>query len=112
MSKSEHQIEREILVWLNRIRGALFWKNETQGTYDAAKGCYRKNSNPFFIKGVSDIIGILNGVVVFLEVKSAKGRESESQKRFREAVTKRGGNVHVVRSIEETEAVLKFLDLM
>ncbi len=45
--------------------------------------------------------------VVFLELKSDTGKQSEEQKDFHDVVEKLGCSYHIIRSIEELESVIK-----
>lgn len=52
-------------------------------------------------KGISDLICIRNGRVVFVELKTARGRLSEHQMRFRQEIAEHGGEYVVWRSVED-----------
>jgi hypothetical protein len=54
----EKVIENQILHYLFRV-DIFAWKNQTVGIYDQTKKIYRRPNNPFHVKGVSDILGIL-----------------------------------------------------
>jgi penicillin-binding protein-related factor A (putative recombinase) len=103
----EKNIENQILIYL-RTRGVLAWKTKTVGTYDVKLGRFRKSS-PLYRKGVSDIIGIYNGLPIAIEVKSAKGRLSPEQELFISDFVKHGGRALIARSLEH---VIKFLEIM
>ena len=51
-------------------------------------------------KGVPDLHCLKNGVGVWIEVKSAKGKLSDTQERFGQQVTDAGGLYIVARSVE------------
>lgn len=99
-AKLEKEIEWECLTYLAK-EGWWPWKNPTIGVYDAKTGSYRRPSNVFAINGASDIIAIRDGVVIFVEVKTPRGRQSKRQKIFQENITKRGGYYFLVRSKQE-----------
>lgn len=102
----EKAIENNILSFL-KLKGLFCWKVESQGTYDAAKGIYRRKNSVHRLLGVSDIIGLLpNGRLFACEVKSEKGRLSEHQKLFLENIKANGGVGFVARSIEDVEKAL------
>ena len=52
-------------------------------------------------KGVSDLICVRRGRVVFAEVKTAKGRLSDWQDAFRLTITNEGGEYVVLRCLED-----------
>ena len=56
--------------------------------------------------GVADLVALLPERVVFLEVKTAKGRQTASQSHFQELCEILGHQYSVVRSVEDAlEAV-------
>jgi penicillin-binding protein-related factor A (putative recombinase) len=105
----EKAIENEILSWL-KLQGLFCWKVESQGTYDAKKGIYRRKNSVHRLLGVSDIIGLLpNGRLFACEVKSKTGRLSEHQKLFLENINANGGVGFVARSIGDVDKALEGL---
>ena len=56
--------------------------------------------------GVSDLIVVLPGKVLFVEVKTDTGRKSKNQKTFKEIVSNLGFDYFVVRSLEEFKHVV------
>lgn len=50
---------------------------------------------------------IITPEVIFVEAKSAKGRQSSVQKAFKILVEEQGARYEVIRSLEELEAALK-----
>jgi Holliday junction resolvase len=55
-------------------------------------GCHR---------GLSDLIAVKDGQTVFIECKTAKGKLSEHQEKFRAEIAVRGGRYVVARSIDD-----------
>jgi hypothetical protein len=53
------------------------------------------------ISGVSDLIVILPNKVIFIEVKTETGKQSDNQKLFKEKVTNLGFEYLIVRSLSE-----------
>jgi len=105
----EKAIENQILhfLWKKKV---FAWKNQSTGIFDPVKKIYRKSNNPFHIKGVSDILGILpDGRFLAIEVKSATGRASPEQKIFLEKINFYGGIGLVAKSIKEVEDKLCYL---
>lgn len=101
-STLEKKVENDILEFLLWYPGK-FWKNNSVGVYDPIKKCYRKAKSKHIINGVSDILGVMNGRFIAIEVKSAKGRLSESQKDFIHEVKQHGGIAFVARSIQDVK---------
>ena len=101
----EKDIEKQILEFLEAV-GWLAWKNPTVGVWDAKKQSYRMPKSRFQIRGVSDIIAIREGKVMFLEVKTAKGRQTKHQKMFQKRIEENGGHYFVVRSVDDTREAI------
>lgn len=57
--------------------------------------------------GLSDLICIKKGVVLFIEIKTATGKQSEHQIKFEHEIKSRNGNYLVIRSVDEIIALLK-----
>jgi len=107
MRQLEKPIENQILNLLNLL-GVYCWKNQSVGIYDKAKGVYRKSNNKHHINGVADIIGVISGRFLAIEVKSKTGTLSQDQKLFIMKVNEEGGVAFVARSPAD---VLKNLSL-
>jgi len=58
-------------------------------------------------KGISDLIAIKNGKVLFIECKSPKGQLRLDQKKFKESIEASGGIYVVARGYEDVEEVIK-----
>jgi hypothetical protein len=79
------------------------------GVYDEEKESYRRKGK-FAINGVADIISHLSVcgvlIVVYLEVKTGSGVQSQSQQTFENKIKKEGGYYFVVRSVvQAVEAI-------
>lgn len=61
----------------------------------------RIQQGPLCHRGMSDLICIKEGRVVFVECKTAKGKLSTYQRDFRDAVGAAGGTYVVARSLED-----------
>lgn len=71
---------------VSHIKGQGFWASRinTLGVYDSKSGTYRKTTQQ---KGFSDVLAVVNGKAVFIEVKFGKDRLSLNQRKFRKDVT-------------------------
>lgn len=99
----EKRIEMQVCSWL-KYKGYFFWKNESHGVWDPIRKAFRSNKNPYRIKGVSDILGVMaGGKILAIEVKSKTGRVSPEQTVFLKLVNACGGKGFVARSIEDLE---------
>ncbi|MEQ9242067.1 VRR-NUC domain-containing protein [Roseovarius indicus] len=108
MSNAETDIHNRILVALSsefHPRG-IFWR-QNAGHIRSDRGAW-VSLGP---TGISDIVGVLDGRSVFVEVKTPTGKQRKAQKSFQAAVEKAGGIYLVARSPEEALASLnKALD--
>lgn len=103
----ETDVQASIIQYLN-FRGIFAWRNNTIGVWDAKRKRYR--TNPHTMKGVSDIIGILeNGKFLAIECKSETGTLSREQKDFIDNINRHGGHAICARSVED---VRQFLDVI
>ena len=53
--------------------------------------------------GVSDLIAVFDGEIVFIEMKTKTGRQSPEQKEFEQAVKARGFEYVIFRSVSDAE---------
>ena len=105
MAKAENKIQLEIIKWL-KAESILCWRNNSMGVYDPKFGGYR--SNPYAMRGVGDIIGVLpDGRFFSCEVKTPKGKTSADQVLFIKRCTRSNGVAFVARSIEDTKKALQ-----
>jgi hypothetical protein len=105
----ETDIQKEILDWLT-AQGIFCWRNNTQGTWDAALKMYRKPGGKHAMKGVSDILGImpsrypvLAGKILTIEVKKPGGKISEAQALFLGKVNSEGGVGFIAFSLQDVK---------
>jgi hypothetical protein len=96
----EKQIQNEIIHFL-RILGVYCWTNNSVGIYDPVKKIYRKNRSPNHLNGVSDILGIIGGRFLAIEVKSEKGVLRPEQRIFLAHINEEGGVAFVARSLRD-----------
>ena len=105
MSKSESLIQQEIVKWFraNYYGNGLIFSvpNERSGYAQMQKLLMTG-----LLSGVSDLIIVLKGKVLFIEVKNDKGVQSERQKKFESQVKELDFEYHLVRSLEELKKIL------
>lgn len=97
---TEKIIENSILQFLRSL-GVYCWKNQSIGVWDSTKQVYRKSKNSFHIKGVSDVLGVIEGRLIAIEVKNDKGKLSPEQRIFLTRINQEGGVAFVARSIDQ-----------
>lgn len=82
MTVTEKQIESQILYWLNFQAQTFAFKVNTVGVFDPKRKIFRRNMNPYLIRGTSDILGVHRGRMLAIEVKTPS-----SYKRFMKSPT-------------------------
>ena len=88
----ESDIVKKILKYLKSVEGCFFWK-EHGGMYGTA--------------GIPDIICCYRGRFIGFEVKTDVGEPTKLQLSAIRKIKAAGGNALVVRSVEETRAVIE-----
>jgi hypothetical protein len=110
MESSEARIQQEIVVYFRNNyclkhhtpRGVVFSvPNEREGVVTM-----KKLIQTGLMSGVSDLIVLLDERCIFVEVKNAKGRQSDRQKDFEYQVTQLGFEYYLVRSLEDFKKIL------
>lgn len=104
-NQPEKVIENAILDYL-LMYDVMFFKIQNVGIFDPTKKTFRKPSR-HHKAGVSDILGIINGRFVAIEVKTPTGRLSKSQAKFLDEVKNNGGLTLVARSVEDVQIFLR-----
>lgn len=96
----EKQIQSAILDWL-RWHHVFCWKQNTVGIRKP-NGSYI----PASTTGIPDILCIIKGQFVGIEVKSEKGIQTDNQKHFQNEVERAGGIYILAKSIDDVQNVL------
>jgi len=101
---SEGIVQKQILDWLSYKRSKYkFWRNNTIGVWDQARGVYRKNKSKYHENGIGDIIVIVapHGIHVEIEVKSKYGVQSDNQKQHQKDIEAVGSLYCLAYSVED-----------
>lgn len=98
---SEKFLQNTIIDWLNANTSGMFWQNDSV----AIRG--RKRCNRYRPNGVSDILGVISGQSVAIEVKSPTGKLLQSQIEFSQRFRRAGGEYYVIRSLEDLTELAK-----
>jgi len=107
---SEAAIQQQICVFFRNNyqrkgvdKGLIFSvPNERAGGYMAMKDLLLTG----LLSGVSDLIVILQGKVLFIEVKNATGKQSPNQIKFQKQVENLGFNYYLVRDLESFKNII------
>lgn len=98
---SEKYLQNNAIDWLNENTSGYFWQNDSIGI----KG--RKRCNRFRPNGVSDILGVIDGQSIAIEVKAPKGKVLASQITFAERYRRAGGLYYIIRSLDDLTELAK-----
>lgn len=91
----EVEIQKPILEYLT-LRGIFHYRQNT--------GAFKREDGHFYRFGATgspDIICVINGRYIGLEMKTPIGKQSEHQKAFQEKLSEAGGIYFLVRSFDE-----------
>lgn len=98
----ESQIQDAIRLALGREPDLVLWRNNCGSAERRGHHIRFGVGGP----GGADLIGIFRGRFVAAEIKSARGRQSEDQRRFQSLVQSKGGVYAVLRSVDDALAWL------
>ena len=107
--KTEAKIQQEICVFFRNNyqrldKGIIFSvPNERSGGYMAMKDLLLTG----LLSGVSDIIVVLKGEVLFIEVKNHKGKQSANQIKFQKQVENLGFNYYLLRDFKTFKEIIE-----
>jgi hypothetical protein len=98
----EDQLQARIIVWFKneyQMHGkGLIFSVPNGGSRNGFEA--KKLKTTGLMPGVSDLIVILTDHVIFIELKTEKGIQSEAQKVFENKITSLGYEYHLIRDIE------------
>jgi hypothetical protein len=109
--KTESKIQQEIVMWF-RNNYCLLKHNPRSVIFSVpndskdVKEQMRKKATGLYA-GVSDLICVHFGKVLFIEVKADNGIQSPRQKDFQNIVELQGFEYHLVRSLDEFKLKIK-----
>lgn len=104
--KSEAKIQQEIVQFFRTNyyqKGIIFSVPNERSGYAQMKVLL----NTGLLSGVSDLIVVLEGKVIFVEVKNYKGTQSAKQKKFQSNVESLGHKYYLVRTLDDFKNILK-----
>lgn len=88
----------ECCVWWIRLHGGSADRINNTGVYDPFLKRFRKSGTR---KGIADIIGLINGRYIAVEVKFGKDRQSEEQKKVQAEIEEAGGVYIIARTFTQ-----------
>lgn len=102
---TEAQLQQNIIIWYRnnyQMQGkGLIFSVANESTY---KNKTFKNTGT--MSGVSDLIVVLNGKTIFVELKTEIGVQSEKQKIFESKIKELNQNYYLIRSLEQFKTII------
>ena len=87
------------IIWdMYHVREGVAYRINNGAVYDKKRGVYRAGVQK---KGVPDIIGIINGRFIGIEVKIGKDRQSADQKLVEKEINAAGGVYFIAKSYDD-----------
>lgn len=100
----EHDLQVQVINLLRNYYGLCVFAVPNGGSRNLFEARNLKNEG--VMAGVSDLILVLNRVVIFLELKAGRNKQQETQKIFEKKVKGLGHQYYVVRSVEDVMEIL------
>lgn len=104
----EHDIQCACVAWFRlcyRRRGYLIASIVNEGARSPRMGAWYKDAG--LLPGFADLVVVLDrGAVVWVELKTAKGRQSPAQRSFQRAVELLGHTYLLCRGFDEFRAAV------
>lgn len=115
MSHDEAKIQEAIIYWWDynypKEKQRLFHiNNNASGYITKRKGAQLKRQG--VRAGVSDLILIWKDRVYFIELKTPKGRQTETQKSFQSICLNYGHNYVIIRSLDQFIDMIEHLKIL
>jgi hypothetical protein len=95
----ESDVQRQILDWL-ALKRIFHYRNNSGAFVDSQKHFYR-----FGAVGSPDIVCVIKGQYVGIEVKALRGKQSEHQKGFQKQLEVAGGRYVLAYCLEDVISV-------
>ena len=110
--KQEHLFQQQVIQYLHMFNIFVFETDVMDGlkflnTEKQRLAFIQHQKNMGYIKGQPDLVAVLNNKVVFIELKTQKGKQSKEQKEVEKEIKKRGVDYIVVRNLEDLKEYLK-----
>jgi len=91
----------DYLYQMMKAGNGTWWRVNNGGVYDPVRKIYRKPKAKLAYKGISDVMGVYNGVFYAIEVKSSIGKPTSEQLAFGQMVEANGGVFMVVNDVNQ-----------
>ncbi len=110
--KPEHLFQQQIIQYLHMLNIFVFETDVMDGLkfLNAEKqrlAFIQYHKNMGYVKGQPDLVAVMNNKVVFIELKTQKGKQNKEQKEVEQEIKNRGVDYVVIRSLEDLQNYLK-----
>ena len=110
--KQEHLFQQQIIQYLHMFNIFVFETDVMDGlkflnNQQSRLAFIQHHKNMGYVKGQPDLVAVMNGKVVFIELKTDKGRQSKEQKEVEQEIKKRGVDYIVIRSLEDLQSYIR-----
>lgn len=96
--KDANSLTASVLFDFIHIRGGYAFRVNNMGVYDAKRGVYRKGGT---VKGIPDVIGLIDGRFIGIEIKFGSDRMSADQMEMKREIESNGGIYIVAKRYEQ-----------
>jgi len=109
--KTEFNIQQEIVVWFRNNYCLKHHKTRNIIFSVPNEAAYKNKSfiQTGLMVGVSDLIVVIKGKTLFIEVKTEKGKQSPKQIEFEETIKNLNQEYYVVRSLNKFIEIIEQL---
>ena len=109
MNRPEENIQQDIVKW---FRNTYCLKHHTPryAIFSVPNEAAYKNKKFILtglMRGVSDLIVVINNQTLYFELKTATGKQSDKQVEFEETIKNLNQDYHLVRSLEQFQKIIK-----
>lgn len=104
---SEKELQKACIKWLDEVSkqyDIFYTVNHTAGRFKFNNG--KIDAIPNQNAGMADITFIYKGLVYFIELKSATGRQQKNQKEFQAKVIKTGARYNIIKTVESFQELI------
>lgn len=106
MKHEESKIQQSAVMWFKlQFPHLVIFAVPNGGTRNKVEAAIMKSEG--ILAGVADLVLVGMGKVVFVEMKTPKGTQQDTQKEFQRKVQRLGHEYHICRSIEDFMQVCK-----
>ncbi len=109
MAQTEKGMRDHICHWVKRWGGFIFI-HDSVGIFNPGTRGFQRNTNPFRLTGVADILGIWKEKPLAIEVKMGKNKMSNPQADFAVSWVAHGGIFILAYNLNDVRVGLKLPD--